>query len=52
MDEDDVAQLDIGSYNVPKGSRTNLLGHIGYSKEQFFTESGMPNTAHCSWILM
>ncbi|XWS75248.1 hypothetical protein CRYUN_Cryun01aG0069500 [Craigia yunnanensis] len=33
VDEDDVAQLDIGSYNVPKVSRTNLLGHIGYRVE-------------------
>ncbi|OMO87227.1 hypothetical protein CCACVL1_09183 [Corchorus capsularis] len=45
VDQDDVAQLDIGSYNVPKGNGTNLLGHIGYSKEQFFSESGNPNTA-------
>ncbi|OMP07124.1 hypothetical protein COLO4_07609 [Corchorus olitorius] len=45
VDQDDVAQLDIGSYNVPKGNGSNLLGHIGYSKEEFFSESGKPNTA-------
>ncbi|XVE68714.1 hypothetical protein DITRI_Ditri09bG0091400 [Diplodiscus trichospermus] len=45
LDSADVAQLDIGSYNVPKGNRTNLLGHIGYSKEQFYSESGYPNIA-------
>ncbi|XP_022745087.1 bark storage protein A-like isoform X2 [Durio zibethinus] len=45
VDEDDVAQLDIGSFNVPKANGTNLLGHIGYRKEQYFSESGTPNTA-------
>ncbi|KAK6233882.1 hypothetical protein QUC31_006288 [Theobroma cacao] len=45
VDQDDVAQLDIGSYNVPKGSGANLLGHIGYRKEQFFSKSGEPNIA-------
>ncbi|XVF82949.1 hypothetical protein PTKIN_Ptkin16aG0093000 [Pterospermum kingtungense] len=45
VDSADVAQLDIGSYNVPKGNETNLLGHIGYSKEQFYSESGEPNIA-------
>lgn len=45
MDSADVSQLDFGSYNVPKGNGSNLLGHIGYSKEQFFSESGEPNIA-------
>ncbi|KAK6228341.1 Nucleoside phosphorylase domain - like 1 [Theobroma cacao] len=45
VDSADVSQLDFGSYNVPKGNRSNLLGHIGYSKEQFFSESGEPNIA-------
>ncbi|KAK6228340.1 hypothetical protein SCA6_000680 [Theobroma cacao] len=45
VDQDDVAQLDIGSYNVPTGSGANLLGHIGYRKEQFFSKSGEPNIA-------
>ncbi|XP_057470404.1 bark storage protein A-like isoform X1 [Actinidia eriantha] len=42
---DDVAHLDIGSYNVPKNRGINMLGRIGYSNEQFFSESGNPNTA-------
>jgi hypothetical protein len=41
----DIAELDFGSYNVPKGDGMNLLGKIGYSYEQFFSESGKPNTA-------
>ncbi|XP_021295280.1 bark storage protein B-like isoform X2 [Herrania umbratica] len=45
VDQDDVAQLDIGKYNVPKGNGTNLFGHIGYRKEQFFSVSGEPNVA-------
>ncbi|XWS75249.1 hypothetical protein CRYUN_Cryun01aG0069600 [Craigia yunnanensis] len=45
VDSADVALLDFGNYNVPKGNGTNLLGHIGYSKEQFFSESGEPNIA-------
>ncbi|XP_059628400.1 bark storage protein A-like [Cornus florida] len=45
MGTNDVAHLDIGSYNMPKGDGSNLLGHIGYSPEQFFSESGTPNKA-------
>ncbi|KAL4290025.1 hypothetical protein GQ457_14G022160 [Hibiscus cannabinus] len=45
VDPADVAQLDIGSYNVPKGSGINLLGHIGNNKEQFYSVSGEPNVA-------
>lgn len=41
----DVAYLDIGSYNVPKKQGINLLGRIVYSSEEFFSESGMPNVA-------
>lgn len=41
----DIAELDFGSYNVPKGDGMNLLGKIGYSYEEFFSESGKPNTA-------
>lgn len=43
LPSDDVAHLDIGSYNVPKG--VNLLGRIGYSYEQFFSEKGKPDAA-------
>ncbi|OMO87101.1 hypothetical protein COLO4_20794 [Corchorus olitorius] len=45
VDSGDVAQLDIGNYNVPKGNGTNLLGHIGYDEEEFFSESGEPSSA-------
>ncbi|KAL7215268.1 hypothetical protein ACSBR1_027434 [Camellia fascicularis] len=41
----DVADLKIGSYNVPKMQGINLLGQIGYSYEEFFSESGKPDTA-------
>ncbi|CAL5407095.1 unnamed protein product [Camellia sinensis] len=41
----DVANLKIGSYNVPKMQGINLLGQIGYSYEEFFSESGKPDTA-------
>ena len=39
----DVAELDIGNYNVPKEGY-NQLGLIGYSTEQFYSESGEPNS--------
>ncbi|KAF9597047.1 hypothetical protein IFM89_015238 [Coptis chinensis] len=42
--ENDVAHLDIGNYNVPNGQGMNLLGRIGFSPEQFYSESGQPNT--------
>ncbi|XAR52296.1 Adenosylhomocysteine nucleosidase [Bertholletia excelsa] len=45
LENNDVAHIDIGNYNVPKGSGLNRLGRIGYSPEQFFSESGKPNTA-------
>ncbi|KAK4835829.1 hypothetical protein QYF36_015056 [Acer negundo] len=40
-----VAELDFVNYNEPyfNGSN-NLLGHLGYETEQFFSESGDPNT--------
>ncbi|CAK7325339.1 unnamed protein product [Dovyalis caffra] len=41
----DIAELDFGSYNEPTGDGMNLLGKIGYSYEQFFSELGKPNTA-------
>ncbi|CAL5407096.1 unnamed protein product [Camellia sinensis] len=41
----DVADLKIGSYNVPKMQGINLLGQIGYSYEEFFSESGKPDTS-------
>ena len=41
---DDVVHLDVARYNVPKGVGTNLLGRIGYSYEDFFSELGKPNT--------
>ncbi|XP_059627201.1 bark storage protein A-like [Cornus florida] len=51
MGTTDVAHLDIGSYNMPKGDGSNFLGHIGYSTEQFYSESGTPNTAQrLLWI--
>ncbi|XP_062091909.1 bark storage protein A-like [Humulus lupulus] len=37
----DVAELDFKSYNVPIGE-DNLLGHIGFSSEQFFSDSQKP----------
>lgn len=40
---DEVANLDFKRYNVPRGD--NLLGHIGFSYEQFFSEYGKANTA-------
>ncbi|PRQ58673.1 putative adenosylhomocysteine nucleosidase [Rosa chinensis] len=44
LDLDDVAQLDFEEYNEPKGGE-NLLGHIGFRNEQFYSESGNPNIA-------
>ncbi|KAJ8759164.1 hypothetical protein K2173_004171 [Erythroxylum novogranatense] len=44
LPSNDVAHLDFGSYNVPKGDGANLLGRIGYSNEQLFSESGKANT--------
>ncbi|KAK6933484.1 Nucleoside phosphorylase domain [Dillenia turbinata] len=43
LPSNDVAHLDFGSYNAPEGG-ANLLGRIGYSYEEFFSESGKPNT--------
>ncbi|BBG97761.1 matrix metalloproteinase [Prunus dulcis] len=39
----DEASLDFKRYNVPRGD--NLLGHIGFRYEQFFSEYGKANTA-------
>lgn len=44
-DPNDVAHLDIASYNVPRSEGTNLLGRIGYDPEEFFSETGKPDTA-------
>ena len=43
VDASDFGRLDIGNYNVPREGN-NLLGHVGYSTEQFYSESGEPNT--------
>ncbi|KAK9187269.1 hypothetical protein WN944_018661 [Citrus x changshan-huyou] len=40
-----IGQLDIESYNVPKGHGSNLLWHIVYNSEPFFSETGEPNSA-------
>ncbi|KAG8390535.1 hypothetical protein BUALT_Bualt01G0093600 [Buddleja alternifolia] len=40
----DVATLDFETYNTPKGGN-NLLGRIGYTPEQFYSEAGKPNVA-------
>ncbi|KAJ4720670.1 bark storage protein A-like [Melia azedarach] len=45
LDPNYVAHLDIESYNIPKGHGSNLLGHIGYNSEQYFSESGDPDSA-------
>ncbi|KAK3228395.1 hypothetical protein Dsin_000276 [Dipteronia sinensis] len=46
LDPSYVAHLDFKSYNVPKSwDGSNLLGRLGYNSEQFFSESGTPNTA-------
>ncbi|XP_050282072.1 bark storage protein A-like [Quercus robur] len=41
---DHVAELNVASYNVPKG-KGNLLGLVGYSEEEFYSEFGKPNIA-------
>ncbi|XP_059433973.1 bark storage protein A-like [Corylus avellana] len=45
LDPKYVSHMDVASYNVPKGNGSNLLGRIGYRKEEFFTELGKPNAA-------
>ncbi|KAH8502146.1 hypothetical protein H0E87_016784 [Populus deltoides] len=45
VDPDDVAQLEVGKYNVPKGDGVNLLGKLSYSTEQLFSVSREPNDA-------
>lgn len=50
MDPSDVAELNIETYNVPDGG-DNLLGNIGYSTQQFFSEAGKPNVSQpLFWI--
>ncbi|KAM6584313.1 hypothetical protein CsatB_011315 [Cannabis sativa] len=44
VDSTDIAGLDVKNYNVPEGGE-NLLGHIGFNFEQFYSNSGKPNTA-------
>ncbi|CAL5363410.1 unnamed protein product [Camellia sinensis] len=45
----DKGHLEFGNYNLPKGEAkgegevNNELGRMGYSTEQFFSESGKPN---------
>uniref|UniRef100_A0A7N2LH57 BED-type domain-containing protein n=1 Tax=Quercus lobata TaxID=97700 RepID=A0A7N2LH57_QUELO len=41
---DHVAELNVASYNVPKG-KGNLLGLVGYGEEEFYSEFGKPNIA-------
>ncbi|EEF28447.1 mta/sah nucleosidase, putative [Ricinus communis] len=45
LPSNDIAQLEFGNYNVPEKDGMNLLGHIGYNYEQFYYESGKPNSA-------
>ena len=45
LETSDFAHLDVGNYDVPKGECENLLGVIGFSSEEFYSESGKPNTA-------
>ncbi|XP_050208978.1 bark storage protein A-like isoform X1 [Mercurialis annua] len=45
VDSNDVAQLKIGGYNVPQNDGFNLLGKIGFSREQFFSVSTEGNAA-------
>lgn len=40
-----IAHLDFGTYNVPKGNETNLLGRISFRPEDFHSESKNPNTS-------
>ncbi|KAI3916598.1 hypothetical protein MKW98_026340 [Papaver atlanticum] len=40
-----LATLDFGSFNVPKGEETNRLGQIGFIAEELFYESGRVNVA-------
>ncbi|GFZ11164.1 phosphorylase superfamily protein [Actinidia rufa] len=40
-----VACLDLGSYDLAEGQVSNLLGRVGYEYEEFFSESGKPDTA-------
>ncbi|XP_062091908.1 bark storage protein A-like [Humulus lupulus] len=43
VDSDYIAGLDVKNYNVPKEGE-NLLGHIGFKFEQFYSDFGKPNT--------
>lgn len=43
-DPDNIGKLNVGDYNVPQGKRTNLLGKITYETEEFYSESGKPDT--------
>ncbi|XP_047320094.1 bark storage protein A-like [Impatiens glandulifera] len=45
LPSNDIAHLDIGSYNEPKEEGINLLGRIGYSNEQLFSSLSKPNVA-------
>ncbi|CAL1386934.1 unnamed protein product [Linum trigynum] len=45
LDPEDIAHLEIGSFNVPVGDGVNQLGQIGYSPEQLYSSSSLlPNT--------
>ncbi|XP_050386508.1 bark storage protein A-like [Argentina anserina] len=43
LDPEDITQLDFKAYNAPKGGE-NLLGHIGFRNEEFYSEFNTPNT--------
>ncbi|KAH7547805.1 hypothetical protein ACOSQ2_033310 [Xanthoceras sorbifolium] len=44
LDSSYVGELEFESYNVPNCNGSNLLGRLGYDSEQFYSESGDPNT--------
>ncbi|XP_010448575.1 PREDICTED: bark storage protein A-like isoform X2 [Camelina sativa] len=41
---EDVAYLDVGNYNVPRGDGKNELGTIGYSYEELYSVNGPINS--------
>ncbi|GMN52806.1 hypothetical protein TIFTF001_021952 [Ficus carica] len=44
VDSTDIAGLEVKNYNTLKAG-DNLLGHIGFNFEQFYSTSGVPNIA-------
>nr|BAH56816.1 AT4G24350 [Arabidopsis thaliana] len=48
---EDIAYLDVGNYNVPKGDGDNELGSIGYNYEQLYSVTGHINAPqNVFWI--